>query len=136
MAKIYILFISHSWSYSDAYDKLVNMLNDAPGFTYRNYSVPKDDPVHNAPNVQALYDAIKAQMTFCHAVLIISGVYATHSKWIIREIQCATKDLSKPIVAVRPWGAERVSQEVERAASVTAAWNSGSIVAAIRQVAL
>ena len=34
----YNLFISHSWTYGDAYDKLVSMLNRAPNFTYKNYS--------------------------------------------------------------------------------------------------
>lgn len=32
----YNLFISHSWTYSDAYDKLVNLLDDAENFSYRN----------------------------------------------------------------------------------------------------
>lgn len=39
----YNLFISHSWAYSDAYEKLVNMLNAKPYFDYKNYSVPKTD---------------------------------------------------------------------------------------------
>ena len=54
-----------SWTYGDAYDKLCNLLDAAPRFTYRNYSVPKDDPVHDAPNAAALYAAIKHQMIFC-----------------------------------------------------------------------
>lgn len=45
------LFISHSWSYSDDYKGLLALLNGAPHFSYANYSVPKDDPVHNAPSV-------------------------------------------------------------------------------------
>ena len=32
----YNLFISHSWTYSDAYEKLVNLLNADPYFTYKN----------------------------------------------------------------------------------------------------
>ncbi|OPY56750.1 MAG: hypothetical protein A4E55_01950 [Pelotomaculum sp. PtaU1.Bin035] len=44
----YNLFISHSWTYSDAYDKLIGLLNSDPYFSYKNYSVPKDDPIHNA----------------------------------------------------------------------------------------
>lgn len=45
----YNLFISHSWAYGDAYDKLTDMLRAKPYFDYRDYSVPKDDPIHNAP---------------------------------------------------------------------------------------
>ncbi len=44
----YNLFISHSWAYNDEYEKLVRMLNDKPYFYYKNYSVPKNDPIHNA----------------------------------------------------------------------------------------
>jgi len=92
------LFISHSWSYGDAYKKLVDLLDAAPNFQYKNYSVPKDDPVHNAPNAEALYKAIKNQMVFCDVVLIMAGKYATYSKWIEREIQIAKRDYRKPIV--------------------------------------
>ena len=46
--KTHNLFISHSWTYSDSYDKLIGLMDARPYFTYRNYSVPKDDPIHNA----------------------------------------------------------------------------------------
>ena len=45
----YNLFISHSWNYSSAYNDLVRLLDSKPYFNYKNYSVPKDDPIHNAP---------------------------------------------------------------------------------------
>ena len=45
---MYNLFISHSWTYTDAYEKLVNLLDGDPYFCYKNYSVPKYDPIHNA----------------------------------------------------------------------------------------
>ena len=128
------LFISHSWSYSDGYEKLVALLDAAPDFRYKNYSVPKNDPVHNAPNVEALYNAIKNQMVFCDVVLIMAGKYATYSKWIQREIQIAKKDYSKPIVAIRPWANEQVSSVVSEAADRLVGWNTSSIVSAIREL--
>ena len=128
------LFISHSWSYGDAYEKLVALLDAAPNFQYKNYSVPKDDPVHNAPNVEALYKAIKNQMVFCDVVLIMAGKYATYSKWIEREIQIAKKDFSKPIVGIRPWANEQVSSVVSDAADRLVSWSTSSIVSAIREL--
>ena len=128
------LFISHSWSYGDTYEKLVSLLNAAPNFQYKNYSVPKDDPVHNAPNAEALYKAIKNQMVFCGVVLIMAGKYATYSKWIQREIQIAKKDYRKPIVAIRPWANEQVSSVVSDAADRLVGWNTSSIVSAIREL--
>lgn len=35
MGKTYNLFISHSWAYSDAYEKLINLLNKDSTFTYK-----------------------------------------------------------------------------------------------------
>ncbi len=128
------LFISHSWSYGDAYEKLVALLNAAPNFQYKNYSVPKDDPVHNAPNAEALYKAIKNQMVFCDVVLIMAGKYATYSKWIEREIQIAKRDFSKPIVGIRPWANEQVSSVVSGAADRLVSWSTSSIVSAIREL--
>lgn len=130
------LFISHSWTYSDAYDKLVALLDAAPNFRYRNYSVPKDDPVHNAPNVGVLYRAIKHQMKFCDVVLIMTGKYATYSKWIQREIQIAKKGFSKPkpIVAIKPRANKQVSSVVSEAADRLVGWNTNSIVSAIREL--
>jgi hypothetical protein len=128
------LFISHSWAYGDAYDRLVEMLDAAPNFQYRNYSVPKNDPVHNAPNVQELYDAIKIQMVFCDVVLVMAGKYATYSKWIQREIEIAKQVYTKPLVAIRPWANEQVSSVVSNAADKLVGWNTSSIVSAIREL--
>lgn len=126
------LFISHSWAYGDAYDRLIDLLDAAPHFRYKDYSVPRNDPVHDAPNVDALYKAIRNQMIFCDVVLIMAGKYATYSKWIDREIQIAKRDFSKPIVGVRPWASTQVSSVVSNAADRMVSWNTSSIVAAIR----
>lgn len=135
MAKIYNLFISHSWSYGAEYERFCALLDTAPGFFYRNYSVPRDDPVHHARSTQELYDAIWQQMTFCHVVVILAGKYATFSKWIDREIRCATEDLRKPILAVRPWGSEQVSSVVAESADLLVNWSTSSIVSGIRELA-
>ena len=135
MARTYNIFISHSWTYGDAYDKLCTLLDAAPYFTYRNYSVPKDDPVHNAPNIAALSAAIKSQMNFCHVVIIMAGKYATYSKWIQREIDMANA-MGKPILAVRPWANEQVSSVVQDNADALVGWNTNSIVAGIRKISL
>jgi len=136
MVNTYNLFISHSWSYGDAYDRLVEMLDGAAYFYYKNYSIPKDDPIHNAPNSQALYNAIKDQMTPCHVVLILAGVYATYSNWINKEINISNKEFysKKPIVAIEPWGSEKTSQVVKDNADLIVGWNTDSIIKGIREL--
>lgn len=135
MAKTYNLFISHSWSYSDAYDKLIALLNKRAYFSFRDYSVPRDDPIHNAPNSQALYDAIKRQMAPCHVVLVMAGVYATYSAWIRKEIKIAKTEFQtpKPVIAIKPWAQTNISQFVRESADDIVAWNTNSIVDAIRR---
>ena len=135
MAKTYNLFISHSWTYGDAYEKLCKLLNNARNFSFRNYSVPMDDPVHNADNMRELYDAIKARVVFCQVVLIMAGKYGTYSKWIRREIKIANEDYDKPILAIRPWANEQVSSVVSNAANKLVGWNTNSIVSGIREIA-
>jgi hypothetical protein len=73
----YSIFISHSWAYGDAYEKLIKLLKAAPYFSYKDYSIPKDDPVHNASNEAQLYEAIKRQIAPTQVVIILAGVYAT-----------------------------------------------------------
>ena len=128
---IYNIFISHSWSYSDAYDKLISLLDDAPDFSYRDYSVPKDDPIHNANNERELRAAIKNQMQHASCVLILAGVYSTYSKWINIEIGLA-QEMGKRIIAIEPWGSERTSTVVKSNANKIVKWNTSSIVNAIK----
>ena len=104
----YNLFISHSWTYGDAYDRLVDMLNAKPYFSYKNYSVPKYDPIHNVSNDYQLKEAIRRQMQPASCILILAGVYSTYSKWINIEIELA-QSMGKKIIAIEPWGAERTS---------------------------
>ena len=128
---IYNIFISHSWSYNDAYERLISLLDDAPDFLYRDYSVPKDDPIHNANNERELRDAIKNQMQHASCVLILAGVYSTYSKWINIEIELA-QEMGKRIIAIEPWGSERTSTVVKSNANKIVKWNTSSIVNAIK----
>lgn len=129
------LFLSHSWKYSDAYQRLVTLLDNRENqdFTYSNFSVPKDDPIHNAANDQQLRAAIRAQMAKCSKIIILAGVYATYSKWINIEIALA-KEMGKKIIAVQPWGTERTSTIVKNNADRIITWNSRSLINAIKDL--
>ena len=131
--KNYNLFISHSWAYSDAYEKLCRLLEKASNFVYSNYSIPKEDPVHTKSD-SVLYKAIQQKITFCNVIIIMAGKYATYSKWIAKEIQIAKNDFAKdkPIIGVRPWANTQVSSLVQNNADALVGWNTSSIVDAIR----
>ena len=132
---MYNLFISHSWSYSDAYNKLTSLLDNANYFTYKNYSVPKDDPIHNANNDKELYEEIKQQIRYASVVIILAGVYSSYSKWIDKEIKIA-EELGKPILAIEPWASDKTSLKVKNAADKIVKWNTDSIIRAIRDLSI
>lgn len=134
--KQYNIFISHSWAYGDAYDRLVKMLDGDSRFNYKNYSVPKDDPIHNAPNEKLLEEAIKRQIVFCDVVIILAGVYSSYSKWIDKEINLAKNGFfsPKPILAIEPWRSEKTSRIVKNNANKIVKWDTGSIVDGIREL--
>lgn len=136
MSKRYNIFISHSWKYSDAYEKLISLLDKADDFTYYNYSVPEDDPIEGAKTDMQLKAAIKEQMAHASVVLILAGVYSTYSKWINKEIELAQNGFikPKPIIAIQPWGAEKTSVVVKTAADKIVGWNTNSIVNAIKSL--
>ncbi len=132
---MYNLFISHSWKYGDAYEKLVNLLEKASYFSYKNYSVPKDDslPISGSNYRQKLYEGIYNQMKYATVVLVLAGVYASYSDSINMEIEIA-KILGKPIIAIEPWASENTSVIVKENANRIVAWNTSSIVDAIREL--
>ena len=56
--RTYHLFISHSWNYGDQYDRLINLLQERSYFEFKDYSVPQDDPIHNAGTAADLTESI------------------------------------------------------------------------------
>jgi len=126
----YRLFISHAWSYNEEYYRLQRLLNEAPNFDWRNYSVPEHDPVDAGNNLK-LQQALRNQIGPVELVVILAGMYANHSQWIQFEINYA-QALTKRILGVRPWGSERIPQVVQDGSHQLVGWNTDSIVSAIR----
>lgn len=91
--KTYDLFLSHAWKYNEDYYRLEEMLKDANLFKWRNYSVPIHDPLIN-PNHPVgkvkLTHLLNKQLKPVNCVLIIGGMYAAHSEWILKEIEIAS----------------------------------------------
>ncbi len=130
------VFISHSWKYSKQYDKLAAWIFDEKWtvgnvtLRFANYSVPRDNPIHNAPNDLILRDAIYRKISRCHVIVIPTGMYANYSKWIKKEIEGSYK-YKKPILAVNPWGQQRISSVVSSNSKKIVGWNQNSVVSGI-----
>jgi hypothetical protein len=130
------VFISHSWSYSRHYDTLESWIFSErwsvgqASLDFRNYSVPRNDPIHNARTVKALREAIYAKISRSHVVVIPSGMYASYSNWIQKEID-GSKKYGKPVLAVNPRGQQRSPGVVLNNANEGVGWNKQSVISAI-----
>lgn len=130
--KTRMIFISHAWSYSQHYDKIVEWFEDASSFSWKNCSVPSTNglPDKTAAGLSA---GMTRQINLSQVVVILGGMYAAHSNWIEYEISEANR-MNKPIVGVKPWGQERIPKIVQDASWCDpVGWNSASVVAAVRQ---
>lgn len=126
------LFISHSWKYSEKYCRAVKFLDDTPNFKWSNSSVPVDKAFENMSTLELKIQLTK-QISYAQCVVILAGMYASHSYWIQYEIDEAIR-MNKPIIALRPWGAERVPTKVILAADKVVGWNGGSVISAINEL--
>ena len=130
------VFISHSWSYSGHYETLAGWISDRSwrvgqaSLALRDYSVPRTNPILDADNDRQLRDAIYDRIARSHVVVIPTGMYAHHSKWIGKEIDGAAI-YGKPVLAVNPWGQTRTASVVNAAATKSVGWNAKSVVLGI-----
>ena len=130
------VFISHSWSYSDQYDTLSEWIFEGnwsvgqASLDFRDYSVPKNDPIHNAANESQLEEAIFDKISRSHVIVIPTGMYANYSKWIKKEIT-GSNNFGKPILAVNPHGQEKKSGIVVDNADEFVGWNQKPLISAI-----
>lgn len=130
MAKDYKIFVSHSWSHSDDLEALKNLLNSRGYFNVEFTEASKDVPI-NSENASYIKTVLKNKIIDSDIVLALAGVYASHSDWMIWELDTAVSN-GIPIVGVIPIGQEKISQEVYKRSKANVRWNTESIVEAIR----
>lgn len=130
MSKGYKIFVSHSWAHSDDLMALRNLLNSRGYFNVEFTEASKDVPI-NSVNAIYIKTALKNKIINSDIVLTLAGVYASHSDWMIWELDTALSN-GIPIVGVIPRGQERISQEVYKRSKADVRWNTESIVEAVR----
>lgn len=130
--KTYDIFVSHAWTYSDDYYRIINLLDNANNFKWRNYSVPGHDPLDTD---QDLREALRRQIRPVNIVIILAGMYVNHSDWIEFEMDFS-EEISKPMIGVHPWGSKRTPTQVQNRVEEMVKWNTSSIVDAIRKHAI
>lgn len=131
----YRLFISHAWKYGEDYQRLISLLNNAPYFSYYNYSAPREKPLFPAgtPHTNSqIAQLITQKIAPSQITLVLSGMYGAYSDWMQYEIAESYR-MDKPIIGIYPWGQERVPSYVTAYATEIVHWNTASIVSAIRR---
>lgn len=125
----YRVFVSHSWKYSDQRERIEKFLDDEERLDWQNFSVPEDDPLE-FEDTNDLRQQLYQQVRQANVVVVVAGMYVSHSEWIEEEIEMA-KHFEKPIIGVQPNGNERLPVSVRDAADEIVGWRQRSIVNAI-----
>lgn len=129
----YNLFLSHSWSYDEEYENMVELLEDFPYFEFKNYSVPSTDPL-DAETVEELIGELVEQIEPASVVIILAGMYVNHSTMIDVEMEIA-EQLGKPMLGVKPHGNDRVPTDVQDRVDEMVGWQAHSVVGGVRDLA-
>lgn len=130
----YHILISHSWSYNNHYETVADWLHSTSYFKFSDYSVCCNNPLDTKTDAE-LKQALTNRISACSCIVVVSGMYASYSRWIDYEIDEAIR-FGKPIIGLRPWGQERVPSKILNNATVMVGWNRDSLISAIRQYAL
>lgn len=132
MAKIYNVFISHSWDHVADLMSLRRLLENRGYFHVRFMETPPHDPIESS-NSNYVKSRIRENIKASDVVIGMAGVYASYSNWMKWELDTAA-ELKKPILGVIPWGQINVSIVIQERAQKLVRWNTESIVDAIRQL--
>jgi len=126
----YRLFISHAWHRDEAYFRVVRWLNAAPNFAWDDFSVPEHNAIDTTEVGKTIEYHLHTFMRQACAFILCAGLYASHSEWIDYEVLFARR-IGRPIIAVAPWGAERLPAAASYA--VESVSRGDSLVQAIRR---
>lgn len=124
------LFSSHSWKYGEHRKGLHDLLSQhwVKGIDYVDWSISAEHPI-DTPNDLALIQQLKRAIKNCDVFLVFAGMYADRP-WIRDEVTIA-EAYDKPILAIRPFGQERMSRWATRFAHEIVSWRGNSIREAI-----
>lgn len=131
--KQYNVFVSHSWEYDEHYERIVDFLNEVPSLEWQNHSVPSTDPL-SVRTDSALRSELRNQMRTASVVLVSSGMYGAHSKWIPEELDLA-EELGKPVIAIIPEGQSKIPARIQEVADTQVGWRKASLINAIGEYA-
>lgn len=132
------LFCSHNWGHGYRRTDLHSLLGDQwiKGVDFSDFSIPSSHPIHDTDSEAELFDRLADIISSCDVFLVFAGMEASHSVWMEREVHIA-RTMHVPIIAVKPFGQERLSKVATTFAAEIVHWRGDSIRDAIlRRVSL
>jgi len=125
----YNVFISHSWDYAEQYQRVKEWLNES-NISVKDYSIPVEKRIDVSSKLE-LKARISARIQAASLVIVFAGMYVNYSEWIDYEISEAATH-NKKILAVIPWGHERIPAMVQLYATTTVHWQKGSVIQGVK----
>lgn len=131
MANDHKIFISHSWDHSDDLKRLRDLLNSRGYFNVDFKEVSKMERI-NSENSYYIKKKLRERILESNVMIGLCGIYASHSEWMEWELETASAN-GIPVIGVIPRGQTNISQKVNYYSLENVAWNTESIVSAIRK---
>ncbi len=125
----YRIFVAHSWQKDDDYLRVFEYLEATENFFYLNLSDP--DKIPDDVSKEGLKAALRDQAKDAEVVLLLASLVRDHYDMAYYQVTMA-KASHIPIVGVKLWGSEEVSDELKEYADVIAGWNAIEIVDAVK----
>ena len=137
MVRVHNIYVSHSWSVADTYDKLVRVLQSDPAFAFRLFGLAKADPIHATGVCYELRAAMRHPMSQCHLLVVQTGVYGQFGKWINEELELAgaTFEFKRRVLAIDTFGPDSKPTPVQQRADRVVGWTKTGILTSLRELA-
>ncbi|PZO41447.1 MAG: hypothetical protein DCF19_09595 [Pseudanabaena frigida] len=133
------IFITHAWYFHEDWNQLSQVLNQALGKKWRNFSVPWHDPAmvpHTEVGKQFILNYLESQIIPSDVVILLHGVFAkskTFRNWLEIEVEMARKH-NKPIIGIPAANGGNIDDIPDNLVDIKVAWNSDEIVNAVYKV--
>lgn len=118
------IFVSHSWSHNEDYDRLIKSFKKL-NFNFYNHSIPEYKAL-DLKTGKEIEHKIENQLLYSRCLLVLGGNYSKNY-WIKKEVEIAEK-LQKRIIVVRPWNTKEIPDYLNKSANKIVGFNPKEII--------
>jgi hypothetical protein len=127
------VFVTHCFEEGDDYLRVLEYLESARNFYYKNCSLPEGKPTLASP--EALREELRKQMAPCEVIVALAGLYQSQPDLLIFELNCA-KANDKPVLLLPLFGGDPPKiKALDGLVDETVAWDERALVDAVKRQA-